>query len=97
MRRAAKKDRNHTEIVDALRKAGCKVLDLGAVGNGCPDLLVKTQSEDLILLEVKDGKRPPSERKLNPDQVKFKALWGGSVEVVTSVEEALDVCAEVVW
>jgi hypothetical protein len=40
VRRAAKVDANHGEIVKALRSAGCGVLDLSAVGNGCPDLLV---------------------------------------------------------
>lgn len=88
MRRAAKKDRNHPEIVKALRGAGCKVLDLGAVGNGCPDLLVNRGPETRFL-EVKDGKKPPSARKLTPDQVEFHREWEGRVFVVTSVDEAL--------
>lgn len=88
MRRAAKKDRNHPEIVAALRKVGCNVLDLGAVGKGCPDLLVE-RGTVMWLMEVKDGKRPPSERKLTPDQVEFHQKWGRVVFVVTSVEEAI--------
>lgn len=88
MRRAAKKDRNHPEIVAGLRKAGCDVLDLGAVGCGCPDLLVRRAGR-LLFMEVKDGAKPPSERKLTPDQVKFHAQWDGSVVVVKSLEEAL--------
>ena len=40
MRRAARIDDNQIAIVKALRKAGCSVLSLAAVGNGCPDLLV---------------------------------------------------------
>lgn len=89
MRRAAKKDANHQAVVKILRDAGCLVLDLGAVGNGCPDLLVKT-FRGMTLLEVKDGKKPPSERKLTPDQVEFHRLWAGEdVKVVTSPEEAL--------
>lgn len=88
MRRAAKKDRNHPEIVNALRKAGCDVLDLGAVGNGCPDLLVR-RGFCMLLMEVKDGKKPPSARKLTPDQVDFHAIWGQVTFVVTSIDEAL--------
>ncbi|MFL9582384.1 hypothetical protein [Stenotrophomonas sp. AB1(2024)] len=88
MRRAARRDENHAEIVAGLRKSGCDVVDLGAVGNGCPDLLVRRCGR-LILIEVKDGAKPPSERRLTPDQVKFHALWGDSVVVVTSLTEAL--------
>lgn len=89
MRRAARRDRNHPEIVKALRDAGCKVLDLGAVGNGCPDLLVKRGGR-IGFLEIKDGKQPPSARGLTLDQVDFHRQWGDSVVVVTSVGEALE-------
>lgn len=88
MRRAAKRDRNHPEIVKALRDAGCRVLDLGAVGNGCPDLLVR-RGGLMKFLEVKDGKKPPSARALTLDQVRFHREWEDSVEVVTSAREAL--------
>lgn len=92
MRRAAKKDANHPEIVKGLRQAGCQVLDLGAVGEGCPDLLVKRAGR-LLLMEVKDGKKPPSKQRLTPDQVVFHHLWGDSVVVVTSLDEALQAIA----
>lgn len=88
MRRAAKRDRNHPEIVKALRDAGCRVLDLAAVGNGCPDLLV-WRGALMKFLEVKDGMKPPSARMLTADQVVFHEEWAGRVEVVVSVETAL--------
>ena len=40
MRRAAKIDSNHAEIVAALRGIGAYVMSLASVGGGCPDLLV---------------------------------------------------------
>lgn len=91
MRRAAKKDANHPEIVDALRSVGCGVVDLAAVGCGVPDLLVCEPAwpHASVLMEVKDGKKPPCERKLTPEQVKFHATWKGRKCVVTSVAEAL--------
>lgn len=89
MRRAAKRDENHAAVRDALRKAGCRVLDLGAVGNGCPDLLVRRGSL-IRFLEVKDGRKPPSARTLTDDQIRFHREWEGVVSVVTSVDEALD-------
>lgn len=95
MRRAAKVDENQKSIVAALRKAGCMVLPLHAVGFGCPDLLVGSRNylgkpSALILLEIKDGDKPPSARRLTPDQVMFHSDWYGyPVYVVTTVSEAL--------
>lgn len=91
MRRAAKRDSNHAEIVKALRGNGVKVLDLGAVGNGCPDLLVGAQGR-LTLLEIKDGDKPPSARTLTDDQVRFHREWlaaGLPVFTVESIEAAI--------
>lgn len=91
MRRAAKVDANQAEIVLALRDAGCWVLDLSAVGQGCPDLLVHgpVHPWHLVLLEIKDGSKPPSARKLTPDQIKFHAGCNAPLVVVTNVKEAL--------
>lgn len=94
MRRAAKVDGNQGEIVEALRKAGCSVQCLHAVGGGVPDLLVGRKTyfgagRTNLLLEVKDGRLSPSRRQLTPEQEDWHAEWRGSVVVVTSVEEAL--------
>lgn len=93
MRRAAKVDSNHGGIVKALRDAGCGVLSLAAIGKGCPDLLAHGPLHPwtLHLLEIKDGNRPPSERKLTKDQQEFHAKWKGSIHVVMSPAEALEV------
>ena len=95
MRRAAKVDANQGEIVAALRKSGCSVEPLHSVGGGVPDLLVGVPDVGIdginLLMEVKDGAKPPSARKLTPDQVDWHAAWLGQKVVVTSVEEALDV------
>jgi Holliday junction resolvase len=89
MRRASKVDENQSTIVAALRVVGCSVLPLHAVGQGCPDLLV-ARNGDMILLEVKDGNKPPSRRTLTPDQVEFHAAWRGRIAVVCSVREAME-------
>lgn len=89
MRRAAKVDANHAEIVGALRKAGATVVSLAAVGHGVPDLLVGHHGQTM-LMEIKDGRKRPSERHLTPDQEKFFAEWrGGALAVVDSVDAAL--------
>ncbi len=81
-------DANHAEIVKALRQAGCAVCDLSGVGKGCPDLLV-SRGFETMLLEVKDGAKSPSERRLTPAQQEFHAMWRGRIAVVTSITEAL--------
>ena len=91
--RAAKVDANQPAIVAALRKAGAFVQPLHRVGDGCPDLLVAYASQT-AMVEVKDGSKPPSERRLTPDQQRWHAGWiGGILAVVTDVEGALRVLA----
>ena len=80
-------DGNQAEIVAALRDIGAKVLDLHEVGRGCPDLLVEYRRA-LWLLEVKDGEKPPSKRKLTPAEEKFFLEWETPI-IVKSVDEAI--------
>lgn len=97
-RRAARTDANHSLIVGALLSCGCRVQSLAAVGNGCPDLVVghnsPTRGKRVFFMEVKDGSKPASQRRLTPDQVEWHALWAGwPVYVVESVEQALAIVA----
>ena len=89
MRRASKIDANQIDIVEALRSVGCRVQSLAAVGSGVPDLLVGCRGR-LLLVECKDGSKPPSARALTPDQVAWHEAWAGyPVWVISSVDEAL--------
>jgi hypothetical protein len=87
-RRAAKIDANQGEIVKALRAIGCSVVSLAPLGNGCPDLLVGIFRRNL-LLEVKDGDKSESRRKLTPMEREFHETWKGKVETVHNVDEAI--------
>lgn len=81
-----KRDANHTAIVQALKAAGCSVLDLSALGAGAPDLLVARQGR-VILMEVKN---PDGRDRVEPHQLAWHAAWRGPpVAVVRSVAEAL--------
>lgn len=87
-RRAAKVDDNQREIVEAVLKAGASVLYLHGVGMGAPDLCIGFRGRNW-LLEVKDGNKPPSARKLNKMQERWHQQWNGQVAVVESPEDAL--------
>jgi hypothetical protein len=81
VRRAAKVDANHAEVVEALRKLPCEVLSLAQLGGGVPDLLALFRGR-LVFLEVKQ----PGEKQ-NAAQIKFAERW--PVAVVRSGPEAV--------
>ena len=89
MRLAARKDDNQDEIVDALRAIGATVQTLHQLGCGVPDLLVGWRGANL-LLEVKDGSKPPSRRRLTKDEADWHEAWRGQVATVNSADEALE-------
>ncbi|MCY7277677.1 MAG: hypothetical protein LH702_29055 [Phormidesmis sp. CAN_BIN44] len=93
MRRAARTDSNQTEIVAILRSLGCSVQPLHTVGSGCPDLLIGIDGQNL-LLEVKDGSKPPSARRLTSDQQVWHTNWGGQAAIVQSLEDAIAIVSQ---
>jgi hypothetical protein len=84
-----RKDANQGEIVAALEKIGATVW---VMDQPC-DLLVGLAGKNW-LLEVKDGNKPPSARKLTVEQEAFKASWVGQFDVVTSPQEAIFVVTQ---
>lgn len=90
MRRAARVDDNQMEIVRAMRAVGATVRVI-TQGDGLPDLLVGYNGHT-ILMEIKDGNKPPSARKLTDNEQKFFDEWkGGALYKVESVDQALDI------
>jgi hypothetical protein len=90
MRRAAKVDDNQKEIVSALRRFGASILIVSQLKN-CFDILVGYKGVNYIM-EIKDGKKPPSQRKLSDGEINFKNKWkGGDYYIVCSIEDAINV------
>ena len=87
MRRAARRDANEDQIVSAMQACGAyvkKVNDEGAF-----DLLCWSKGRT-VLLEVKDGKKPPSARKLSDAEQRFHDDWpGDNLHVVLSADDAV--------
>jgi len=88
MRKAAKVDDNQERIVAALRKAGCSVCILSGVGKGCPDIAVG-RAGVTYMLEIKDGSKPPSKRKLTEAEQEWHNNWRGHAAIVRNEIEAL--------
>lgn len=88
VRRNARTDSNQQEIVRVLRQYGCSVQPIHQVGQGVPDLLVGWQGQN-YRSELKDGNKPPSKRRLTPDEKRWHLEWRGQVAIVTSIDDAL--------
>ena len=89
MRRAARIDSNQNEIVEALRRCGASVLITSQLKN-CFDILVGYNGINYIV-EIKDGNKPPSQRKLTKGEEAFRDSWkGGKYYIIESIEDAID-------
>lgn len=94
MRIASRRDANERRVIDALRACGAYVKQINDAG--AFDLLVYYRGRTL-LLEVKDGDKPPSARALTPAEAKFHAEWPGqNLHIVNSEHEALDILKQCV-
>jgi hypothetical protein len=91
MRRAARRDDNEKDIIKVMREVGAYVKVIN--DEGLFDLLVSYRGVTL-LIEVKDGAKPPSARRLTDAEQKFHDEWPGSdLHIVNSVGEALALLA----
>ena len=80
MRRNARVDRNHPEVVEAFRKLGASVLSLAPLGRGIPDLLVAIGGVTwLIEIKSKKGKE-------NDLQLEWAESWKGMRAVVRDTQ-----------
>lgn len=79
MSRARKVDANQGEIVATFRSLGSRVAITSAAGDGFPDLVVQhnhpKRGVRTLLVEIKDGAKPPSARKLTPEQEEFHSRF----------------------
>lgn len=88
--RARRVDANHAEIAKAFRRCGWSVADTSRLGSGFPDLVV-ARAGRTVLVEVKDGAKPPSKRKLTEDEQSFADAWHGEYRIAESVDDVLTI------
>lgn len=89
MRRAARVDDNQPEIVAKFRELGWSVAHTHTLGGGMTDIIVGRDGEN-VLVEIKDGSKPPSARQLTPDEVKFHREWKGRIDIVETVDDVVE-------
>ena len=83
-------DENHTAVVAIFRAYQCSVVSTAGVGDGFPDLVVGFQGVT-HLIEIKDGEKTASRRKLTDDEREWHEAWlGEPVEVVESPAQAAE-------
>ncbi|HEX2594717.1 MAG TPA: VRR-NUC domain-containing protein [Rhizomicrobium sp.] len=82
--RARRTDATQKAIAAAFRQLGWKVIDLSAVGKGCPDLMI-SRAGTVRLIECKTDKG-----KLTPAQQE-RIAEGWPVQIVRRVEDAAEV------
>jgi len=87
-RTRAKADTNQSKIVKVLRAVGATVTSTHQLGKGFPDIVVGYKGHN-YLLEIKDGDKPPSQRKLTADEQEWHDKWRGTVKIVNNETEAL--------
>lgn len=86
---AKRRDVNHAEIRDGLRRLGWSVYDAGSVGGDFPDLVVGAAGVT-ILLEVKAPRG-----RLSAGQSAFADSWrGGAVIVARTLDDAIRLITE---
>lgn len=77
-------DANQTELVREAERLGAQVQRISNIGQGCPDLLGAKDGRWFVV-EVKDGSKPPSKRKLNERQVEWHRRFDAPVWLWESV------------
>jgi hypothetical protein len=87
-RHARAVDANQSEVVAMFRALGCSVHSTASVGAGFPDLAVGLGGRT-YLVEVKDGRKVPSARRLTPLEAKFAEAWRGGWHLVECREDVV--------
>jgi hypothetical protein len=82
-------DRNHREISTACKQIpGVSYFNTHEIGKGFPDIVIGYKGKN-YLVEIKDGTKAPSQRKLTKAEAVFHESWTGQIATITSVDDLL--------
>lgn len=80
MRRAARRDANHRAVIAAFEALGCSVVDVA--GTPCGFDIIVGYGGTCLPIEIKDGAKPASARRLTPNEAKVHGKWTGGTRLV---------------
>ena len=86
MRKRGRVDANQKTLVAAARAMGFSVAVTSAMGSGFPDIVLGKNGVN-YLVEIKDGDKTPSQRKLTIDEQEFKDSWRGRYDIIESIDD----------
>ena len=89
MRQRGRIDSNQNELVECFRKLGASVYVTSSLGNGFVDIVVGAHGKN-CLVELKNGSKPPSARKLTKHEQKFHDNWKGMTAIVENELDAYE-------
>ena len=79
-------DSNQAELIKHFKSWGCSVLNISSLKNCC-DAFISLHGRT-IAVEIKDGAKPKSARKLTEGEQKFKEEWQGAWRLCESIKDA---------
>jgi len=89
MRKYGRVDANQKLMVNQLRKLGISVAITSSQGGGFPDIVCGYRGINL-LVEIKDGEKPPSAQKLTKQEEAFRESWRGGYIVATEYTQVVE-------
>lgn len=88
VRQRAKRDANHSQIVDIFEGLGCSWQELSGVSGALDGWLGCAGIDQRV--EIKDGSKVESERRLTPDEERVFQDWKGRPPVIVeTVDDAI--------
>ena len=86
--RAKRIDTNQNQVVKNLRQLGISVAITSMLGKGFPDLVIGYKKRN-YLIELKDGKKAKSQKKLTECEEEFFNAWKGQINVCENIDDIL--------
>lgn len=93
--RARRVDDNHSEIINHARSLGFFVWDTHNLPNSCDCVMLRNGKT--FYVEIKDGKKTKSQKKLTPGEVVFMGnitAYGGKYLIIESKDQVTELFKE---
>lgn len=84
-----KTDANQLDLMKQCRKIpNLSIVSTHIIGKGFPDCIIGYKGKN-YMIEIKDGNKPKSARKLTKDEIIFHEKWNGQVNIVENFDDII--------